>query len=215
MKNTTFLYLLPLAAALSVTSCVDPVALDKALTYDPGSYSPGNSYSNVDHNAYNRGYDDGRVDANRGRPNNYANHSGDFNGASLNQFRHGYQVGYRNYMPHYASQYEANNYDSTYSNRDYQARNNHTKGPIRASVGQGQITITKGGKQLSTIQTASPNIEQHHFINDKSQIVVKSRGNHGPATVQLFDTRTGTLKGKVLAYAIQHGQPAWARGMQD
>ncbi len=69
--------------------------------------------------------------------------------------------------------------------------------------------------RLSFNRTASPNVEGQHFINNKSQIVVKSRGNHGPATVELFDTRTGALKGKVLAYAIQHGQPSWARGMQD
>ena len=34
-------------------------------------------------------------------------------------------------------------------------------------------------------------------------------------TVELFDVRTGTLRDKVLAFAIQNGQPEWARGMQD
>ena len=35
------------------------------------------------------------------------------------------------------------------------------------------------------------------------------------ATVELFDVRTGTLRDKVLAFAIENGQPEWARGMQE
>lgn len=46
-------------------------------------------------------------------------------------------------------------------------------------------------------------------------MVVKSGGNHGPATVELFDVRTGTLRDKVLAFAIQTRLPKWARGIQD
>ena len=34
-----------------------------------------------------------------------------------------------------------------------------------------------------------------------TEIVVKSRGNHGPAAVELFDTRTGILKDKIMAFA--------------
>jgi hypothetical protein len=33
--------------------------------------------------------------------------------------------------------------------------------------------------------------------------------------VQLFDSRTGTEKGRVMAYDIRSGQPAWAAGMGE
>ena len=90
----------------------------------------------------------------------------------------------------------------------------HASG-LRASVGQGAITVRDGGRVVSTVHTAMPNIESYHFTNGNRQIVVKSRGNHGPATVELFDVRTGALRDKVLAFAIKGGRPEWARGMED
>jgi hypothetical protein len=86
---------------------------------------------------------------------------------------------------------------------------------MTASVGQGQVRVMQNGQVISTLRTASPNVESHHFTSGQSQMVVKSRGNHGPATVELFDTKTGVLRDKILAYAIQNGHPSWARGMQD
>ena len=44
---------------------------------------------------------------------------------------------------------------------------------------------------------------------------MKSRGNHGPATVQLFNSRTGRLEGTVMAYELANGGPTWAAGMAD
>jgi len=87
--------------------------------------------------------------------------------------------------------------------------------PLTAVNGQGSVTIMEGDRTVTVCRTASPNIEQTRFINEQQQIVVKSRGNHGPATVQLFDARKGTEQGKVMAYAIQDGQPPWAQGMGD
>ena len=211
MKLKISLTFLPIVAALTLNSCVDP----SAMNYTPTDYSPGKQYSNSGSGAYNRGYSDGRSDAQRGQTMNYATHSRDFDGNSLNQFKHGYEVAYRNYTPHYSSSYQNNSYTPSYSNQDYNARPTQGTGSLRAEVAQGGVRITQGGKKVVFLQTASPNVERQHFINNKSQVVVKSRGNHGPATVELFDARTGTLKGKVLSYAIQNGQPAWARGMQD
>lgn len=208
--------LVPIAAALNLTSCVDPAALNQALSYNPVNYSPGKSYAQTDSQAYNHGYRAGKTDALQQRDHNLSRHRSEFNTVSRAVFKNGYNTAYRNYMPHHTTSYQPNNYSPDYSRRDYQSRpNKGNAGPIEASVGQGSITITQGGRKLSRITTASPNIEKHHFIHGKKQIVIKSRGNHGPATVQLFDTKTGVLKGKVLAYAIEHGQPAWARGMQD
>ncbi len=218
MRHNLFKIILPFAIALSVNSCMNPAELERAMNeanYNPSSYSPGRNYDRANQTAYNKGYNMGRLDARMNKTNDYQRYHHQFNGNEANQFKHGYEVAYRNYMPHYGSNYQANNYSQSYSHKDYLARNTQGTGSYQAQITQGGIRITQGGRQISFIRTASPNIEKHHFIYNKSQIVVKSRGNHGPATVELFDTRTGTLKGKVLAYAIKHGQPAWARGMQD
>lgn len=68
---------------------------------------------------------------------------------------------------------------------------------------------------MSVCNTAAPNIEQARFFNEQEQVVVKSRGNHGPATVRLFNSRTGAEPGRVFACAIQNGQPAWTAGMGE
>lgn len=75
---------------------------------------------------------------------------------------------------------------------------------------QGGIAITRGGVPVSTIRTAMPNVENWKFINGGQQVVTKSRGNHGPASVEMFDTATGAQRDKILAFAIKSGQPAWA-----
>jgi hypothetical protein len=151
------------------------------------------------------------------------------------QRRHGYEVGYRvgqdDFNGGHSKHYTAHpklytketrhdftlGYEHGYDKARAQARSNqgHEAGAVRAAVGQGKITIKQGDKVLSTIRTAAPNVEQHHFLNGTSQIVVKSRGNHGPATVQLFDTKTGQLRDKVLAFAIRNGEPSWAKDMAD
>jgi hypothetical protein len=58
-------------------------------------------------------------------------------------------------------------------------------------------------------------VEETRFINEQQQIVVKTRGNHGPATVQLFNARTGKEEGRVMAFEIKKGKPAWAAGMGE
>lgn len=86
---------------------------------------------------------------------------------------------------------------------------------LSAVNGQGTVVIMEGSRRVAVCKTASPNIEQTRFINEQEQIVVKSRGNHGPATVELFNTRTGRLEGAVKAYELANGGPAWAAGMAD
>jgi len=87
--------------------------------------------------------------------------------------------------------------------------------PLTSVNGQGTVIIMEGTRTVSTLRTASPNIEQTRFISEQNQIVVKSRGNHGPATVQLFNTRSGREEGTVMAYELANGGPAWAAGMAD
>ena len=87
--------------------------------------------------------------------------------------------------------------------------------PLTAITGQGSVTIAEGSRTVSVCRTALPNIEQTRFISEQNEIVVKSRGNHGPATVELFNSRTGRLEGTVEAYELSGGGPSWANGMAD
>lgn len=87
--------------------------------------------------------------------------------------------------------------------------------PLTATRSSGQVTIMEGSRKVATCSTSSPNVEETRFINEQDQIVVKSRGNHGPATVQLFNTHTGAQEASVMAYDIRNGRPAWAAGMGE
>ena len=147
--------------------------------------------------AYEVGYRVGQDDFHHGHSKHYTKHAELYDRDSKHDFAQGYEHGYDKARAH------------TRSNQSPEA------GAIRASVGQGKVTISQGNKVISTIRTASPNIERHFFTRGNKQIVIKSRGNHGPATVELFDVQTGSLRDKVLAFAIRNGQPEWAAGLQD
>ncbi len=87
--------------------------------------------------------------------------------------------------------------------------------PLRATTIQGGVTISRDGRTISTCRTAMANVERWKFANGGTQIVVKSRGNHGPASVEMFDTATGRLRDKVLAFAIRASRVNWAYGFED
>lgn len=86
--------------------------------------------------------------------------------------------------------------------------------PLTAITGPGSVTIREGARTLCSFRTSKPNVEQTRWYREQEQIVVKSRGNHGPAAVQLFDSRTGRQLGQVMAYEADNG-PAWARSMAE
>ena len=186
------------ASACIFTSCVVETDANGNLAYDPAAYAPVNTYAAEQQAAYRTGYGHGRADGQASRSQDFRRYSYDYTPSTQYKFSEGYRAGYTNYT--------RNN-----------VHGNHPQGYGRmtASVGQGQVQVMQNGRVVSTLRTAAPNVESHHFTSGQSQMVVKSRGNHGPATVELFDTRTGVLRDKVLAYAIQNGQPSWARGMQD
>ncbi len=86
--------------------------------------------------------------------------------------------------------------------------------PLTSEIAQGSVIIREGGRTLTSFRTAKPNVEQVRWIEEQEKIAVKSRGNHGPATIQLFDSRTGRELGKVMAFEAANG-PAWARSMAE
>jgi hypothetical protein len=91
----------------------------------------------------------------------------------------------------------------------------HAGSALTATAGMGTVTIRENGQVINTIRTAKPNVEKTQWHKGHSQITVKSRGNHGPATVQLFDSRSGTQLGTVMAFELANGGPTWAKGMAD
>lgn len=91
------------------------------------------------------------------------------------------------------------------------ANANANQGTLQRTIGPGMVIVSRNGETVSVLRTAAPNIEAADFIGrGQSQIAIKSRGAHGPATCELFDTQTGQLRDKVMAFAIRNGQPAWA-----
>ena len=86
---------------------------------------------------------------------------------------------------------------------------------LTAEASTGSILIREGGRVVSSFRTAAPYVEQTRWMDNQEQIVVKSRGSHGPATVQLFQSRTGRELGRVMAYDVRGGQPAWAASMAE
>ena len=86
--------------------------------------------------------------------------------------------------------------------------------PLTVETGPGSVTIREGSKVLTSFRTAALNVEQTRWHVEQEEIVVKSRGNHGPATVELFNSRTGAKLGTVMAYDAASG-PAWSRSMAE
>ena len=83
------------------------------------------------------------------------------------------------------------------------------------NVEQAGVRLLRNGMTVCLIRTQLPNVENWKLINGNTEIVIKSRGNHGPAAVERFDTKTGVLKDKIMASAIQDGRPDWAEGFEE
>ena len=83
------------------------------------------------------------------------------------------------------------------------------------NVEQAGVRLLRNGMTVCLIRTQLPNVENWKLINGNTEIVIKSRGSHGPAAVERFDTKTGVLKDKIMASAIQDGRPDWAEGFEE
>jgi hypothetical protein len=58
-------------------------------------------------------------------------------------------------------------------------------------------------------------IERWAFVKNGRQIIVKSRGAEGPATIELFDSRTAIRRDTIPADQVIDGRPAWAAGLAE
>ncbi len=182
-----------------------PVAVREPVKSDryPSGYYPyasppsGQSAAVRNHHAYEVGFRVGQDDFNHGHSKHFVHHEDLFDDATRDSFAHGYEQGY----------------DAARAHKQGSAP--EAAQSLGAKTVQGGVEIHEGGNVIARIKTAMPNVEKTKLINGGRQIVTKSRGNHGPATVELFDTGTGTLRDKVLAFAIKGGRPSWAAGFED
>ena len=78
----------------------------------------------------------------------------------------------------------------------------------------GNIVICRRGTVLCRAESALPHVEEWSFTDGGTKFVLKSRGRHGPATVELFETDGGRLLASVPAYN-ENGLPAWAEPYSD
>jgi len=195
-----------------LSGCVMPDG--GALPYDPVAR---HNYNGNDADAYRKGYQFGRSDARQGRTRNYMRYSSQYNSATKKDFGAGYMRAYDLYKNSPNGGWNGGNNGWNGGNSGWNGGGGNAYGGTNytASLEQGRVRIMQNGRTVSVLRTELPNVERYQFRNGKREIVVKSRANHGPAVVELFDAKTGVRRGKVMAFAIQNGQPAWARGMQD
>jgi len=77
----------------------------------------------------------------------------------------------------------------------------------------GILVLCRKGKVLATIKSAKNYIEKWGFYENGSQLVLLTRGSHGPADIELHDTTTG----KLIASAKESAEnlPEWAKPYAD
>ncbi len=190
-----------------------PLLLTHCVVVDPsagGSGYPGNQpgYESPSGSTYRLGQERGYEDGQSGRSRNPRRHDGDFPPAEASVFNRGYEAGYNSGMGETARPGYPTQLPDMAPVPDYPGR-------LTAESSAGSVIIRQGSRTLTSFRTAGPNVEETRFINGQEQIVVKSRGNHGPATVQLFSARNGREEGRVMAYEIRNGFPVWAAGMGE
>ena len=95
---------------------------------------------------------------------------------------------------------------------DGEAANPHQH-PYEARSFPDKLEIYKVGKQI--IHCENPNIERWGFIDSGSHVVVRSRTEHQPAVLELFDTASGVRVSRVLVLEHKKSNPAWASGFTD
>ena len=78
----------------------------------------------------------------------------------------------------------------------------------------GGLDISEKGKLISRVRCATP-IQRWVFVKEGRNLVVRCGNPTGPATIQLFDSRTAILRDSVSADQVLDGRPAWATCLAD
>jgi len=86
---------------------------------------------------------------------------------------------------------------------------------LRAIPDLGMVAIMEGRDARAICRTAAREVEQVRFVDGQQRLVVKSRNEDGPATIQLFDTATGAEIDRLSATEVRDNPPPWAAGLAD
>ena len=78
---------------------------------------------------------------------------------------------------------------------------------------QDHVNICDHGRFVANVKSAKGFIEGWDFTKDGERLVIKSRGTHGPATIELFSLRNGLAMEAVQAY--EKNLPDWAAPFAD
>ena len=78
----------------------------------------------------------------------------------------------------------------------------------------GGLEISENGELISRVRCPAP-IQRWVFVKNGLYLVVKCGNPAGPATIQLFDSRTAILRDSVPADQVLDGRPAWAACLAD
>lgn len=76
-----------------------------------------------------------------------------------------------------------------------------------------RLSICDHGKVIANLESAKGFIEGWDFTKDGEHVVIKSRGAHGSATIELFSLRSGPASESVPAY--EQNLPDWASPFAD
>lgn len=77
----------------------------------------------------------------------------------------------------------------------------------------GTLVICRQGQVLCRIKSGLPFIEEWRFLDDGKQVALKTRAAHGPASLELHETKTGQLLSAVKA--ADDKLPAWAEPYRE
>jgi hypothetical protein len=76
-----------------------------------------------------------------------------------------------------------------------------------------RLNVCDHGIIVANLQSAKGFIEGWDFTKDGEHLVIKSRGAHGPAMIELFSLRSGVASASVQAY--EKNLPDWAAPFAD
>jgi hypothetical protein len=76
-----------------------------------------------------------------------------------------------------------------------------------------RVNVCDHGRVVANLESAKGFIEGWDFTKDGERLVIKSRGAHGPATIELFSLRNGSVIEAVQAY--EKNLPDWAASFAD
>ena len=78
----------------------------------------------------------------------------------------------------------------------------------------GALEISENGELISRVRCAAP-IQRWVFVKNGLYLVVRCANPEGPATIELFDSRTAILRDSIPADQVLDGRPAWAACLAD